>query len=156
VPVSINSRFAAVLRFAGALVLPVVRFVAVLLFLDGYRAIAFKSGGKLHIRSRNDNDFTVRYPSILKGLAKLPDETVIDGELVAFDADGKPSFNALQNLASADTPIIYYVFDVLVAARRDVRGRRSRSGESCSSAAYCPSSESPFGILATLTPSSQT
>jgi ATP-dependent DNA ligase len=77
---------------------------------------------KLHLRSRNDNDFTIRYPGILKGLAKLPDETVVDGELVAFDGDGKPSFNALQNYASADTPIIYYVFDLLIVAGRDVRG----------------------------------
>src|SRR5262245_57815488 len=46
--------------------------------LDGYRAIAFKSGGRLRLRSRNDKDFATRYPSILAGLAKLPDETVID------------------------------------------------------------------------------
>ena len=53
--------------------------------LDGYRAIAFKAGGKLHLRSRNNNDFTVRDAGVRKGLAKLPNETVIDGELVAFD-----------------------------------------------------------------------
>lgn len=53
--------------------------------LDGYRAIAFKSGGKIHLRSRNNKDFSARYPAVLKGLAKLPDETVIDGEVVAFD-----------------------------------------------------------------------
>jgi bifunctional non-homologous end joining protein LigD len=53
--------------------------------VDGYRAIAFKTGGKLHLRSRNNNDFAKRYPGVLKGLAKLPDETVIDGEVVAFD-----------------------------------------------------------------------
>src|SRR3954452_19941130 len=46
---------------------------------DGYRAIAFKTGGKLHLRSRNDNDFSLRYADVVKGLAKLPDETVIDG-----------------------------------------------------------------------------
>src|SRR3954452_23990057 len=60
--------------------------------------------------------------AILKGLAKLPDETVVDGELVAFDAEGKPSFNALQNSGSSETPIVYYVFDVLVLAGRDVCG----------------------------------
>ena len=53
--------------------------------LDGYRAIAFKSGKTLHLRSRNDNDFSLRYPAVLKGLATLPDETVIDGEIVALD-----------------------------------------------------------------------
>ena len=36
--------------------------------LDGYRSIAFKSGGKVNLRSRNDNDFTSRYPSIAKAL----------------------------------------------------------------------------------------
>jgi bifunctional non-homologous end joining protein LigD len=53
--------------------------------LDGYRAVAFRTGGRLHLRSRNDNDFSRRYPSVLKGLAQLPDETVIDGEIVAID-----------------------------------------------------------------------
>jgi DNA ligase D-like protein (predicted ligase) len=89
--------------------------------LDGYRAIAFKTGGKLRLRSRNDNDFSVRYPSVLRGLAALPNETVIDGELVALDDDGRPSFNALQNYGSPKTPIIYYVFDVMVLAGRDVK-----------------------------------
>jgi ATP-dependent DNA ligase len=65
--------------------------------LDGYRAIAFKSDGGLHLRSRNDNDFAARYPSVLPGLKGLPAETVVDGEIVAFDAEGRPSFNLLQN-----------------------------------------------------------
>ena len=89
--------------------------------VDGYRAIAFKTGGKLHLRSRNNNDFTKRYPGVLRGLGKLPNETVIDGEIVAFDSDGRPSFNALQNFASVETSIVYYVFDLLVLAGRDVR-----------------------------------
>jgi len=88
--------------------------------LDGYRAIAFKSGGKVRLRSRNDNDFTNRYPSVIRGLAKLPDETVIDGELVALDGDGRPSFNALQN-HSVSTPVLFYVFDVMVLSGRDLR-----------------------------------
>jgi bifunctional non-homologous end joining protein LigD len=53
--------------------------------LDGYRAIAFKCDGILHLRSRNDNDFIGRYPGVVKGLAKIPDNTVIDGEVIAFD-----------------------------------------------------------------------
>ena len=57
--------------------------------LDGYRAIAIKTGGRLHLRSRNDNDFSVRYPAVVRGLAKLPDETVVDGEVVAFDEEGR-------------------------------------------------------------------
>ena len=89
--------------------------------LDGYRAIAFKTGGKVNLRSRNDNDFTVRYPTVARGLSKMANETVIDGEVVALDADGRPSFNALQNFTPG-TPIVYYVFDVLVLDGRDVMG----------------------------------
>src|SRR5512134_2705510 len=51
--------------------------------LDGYRALAIKTGRKVQLRSRNDNDFTGKYPLVANGLAALPDETVIDGELVA-------------------------------------------------------------------------
>jgi bifunctional non-homologous end joining protein LigD len=53
--------------------------------LDGYRAIAIRTGRELHLRSRNNNDFSQRYADILKGLAKLPPDTVIDGEIVALD-----------------------------------------------------------------------
>ena len=72
--------------------------------VDGYRAIAFKTGGKLYLRSRNNNDFAKRYPGVLRGLAKLPDDTVIDGEIVAFDANGRPSFNPLQNFGLGRDP----------------------------------------------------
>lgn len=47
---------------------------------------------------------------------------MVDGEVIAFDEEGRPSFNALQNSASSGTPIAYFVFDVLVLAGRDVRG----------------------------------
>lgn len=87
---------------------------------DGYRAIAFKTGGKIHLRSRNDNDFSVRYSNVVKGLAKLPDETVIDGEVIALDDDGRPSFNILQNYGSSKAPVLYFVFDVMVLAGRVV------------------------------------
>jgi DNA ligase D-like protein (predicted ligase) len=90
--------------------------------LDGYRAIAFKSDGKIHLRSRNDNDFSARYRDVVRGLATLPNETVIDGEVVALDEDGRPSFNLLQNY-SPGTPVVYYVFDVMVLAGRDVKAR---------------------------------
>jgi DNA ligase D-like protein (predicted ligase) len=87
--------------------------------LDGYRAIAFKTGGRIALRSRNGNDFNRRYPGIVRGLAKLPDESVIDGEVVALDGNGRPSFNALQNSAEGAT-IVYYVFDVILLTGRDV------------------------------------
>ena len=88
--------------------------------LDGYRAVAFKSGGTVHLRSRNGNDFNVRYPAVVHGLAKLPNETIIDGEIVALDSDGRPSFNLLQNHGSDVTLIVYFVFDVMVLGGRDV------------------------------------
>ena len=89
--------------------------------LDGYRALAIKAGSKLQLRSRNDNDFSVRYPTIVKALTPLPDETVIDGEVVALDESGRPSFNTLQNYGSAGTTNVYYAFDVLVFSGEDVR-----------------------------------
>jgi bifunctional non-homologous end joining protein LigD len=88
--------------------------------LDGYRAIAFKRDGAVHLRSRNDNDFSVRYPAVVRALARLPNDTVIDGEVVAFDQDGRPSFSALQNYGSAAAPVVYYVFDVMVLAGQNV------------------------------------
>jgi bifunctional non-homologous end joining protein LigD len=78
--------------------------------LDGYRALAFKTGGKIHLRSRNNKDFSTKYPAIAKALAPMPDETVIDGEIVALDASGRPSFNALQNHGLAACQLIFYAF----------------------------------------------
>jgi ATP-dependent DNA ligase len=97
---------------------------------DGYRAIAFKTSGKIHLRSRNDNDFSVRYADVMKGLANLPDETVIDGEVIALDDDGRPSFNILQNYGSSKAPVLYFVFHVMVLAGRDVMREPSRIARS--------------------------
>jgi bifunctional non-homologous end joining protein LigD len=88
--------------------------------LDGYRAIAIKTDGRALLRSRNDKDFNSRYPAVVRALVSLPDETVIDGEVVALDESGRPSFNILQNHGSSGAPIIYYVFDVLILEGRDV------------------------------------
>jgi DNA ligase D-like protein (predicted ligase) len=88
--------------------------------LDGYRALAIKTGGRVHLRSRNGNDFNKRYPGIVKALAPMPEETVIDGEVVALDADGRPSFNALQNYGSAGASLHFFIFDVLVLKGNDV------------------------------------
>jgi len=89
--------------------------------LDGYRAIAFKSAGKIHLRSRNDNDMAVRYPIIAKALAKLPDNTVVDGELVALDEEDRPSFNLLQNYGNSSGPLLFFLFDLLVLSGRDMK-----------------------------------
>jgi ATP-dependent DNA ligase len=53
-------------------------------------------------------------------LASLPDDTAVDGEIVALDEAGKPSFNALQNYGSSKPDLIYYIFDVMVLAGKDV------------------------------------
>jgi bifunctional non-homologous end joining protein LigD len=87
--------------------------------LDGFRAVAYKSAGNVHLRSRNNKDFNLAYPRIVRGLAKLSNETVIDGEIVAVDAEGRPSFGLLQN-ANAAATILFYVFDVMILAGRDV------------------------------------
>jgi DNA ligase D-like protein (predicted ligase) len=98
--------------------------------LDGYRAIAYKTGGTLRLRSRNNKDFDARYPAVVRGLARLPDETVIDGEIVALDDSGRPSFSALQNYGSPATPIVYYVFDVMVLAGHNVMAETLESRRS--------------------------
>lgn len=87
--------------------------------LDGYRALGIKSAGRVQIRSRNNNDFTSRYRPIADALAGLPDETVVDGEIVALDDKGRPSFNHLQNYSS-QVSILFYVFDILMLSGRDV------------------------------------
>jgi len=87
--------------------------------LDGYRALAIKSYGVAHLRSRNNKSFDGKYPAIVQALARLPDETVLDGEVAALDECGRPSFNALQN-SSSTAQLCYYVFDVLVLAGRNV------------------------------------
>jgi ATP-dependent DNA ligase len=80
--------------------------------LGGYRALGIKTGAEVQLRSRNNNDFASRYPTIAKALRALPRETVVDGELVAFDEFGRPSFNRLQNYRPSQVPIFYYAFDV--------------------------------------------
>ncbi|HEY6252324.1 MAG TPA: hypothetical protein VI685_20405 [Candidatus Angelobacter sp.] len=92
--------------------------------LDGYRALGIKSGVEVHLRSKNNKDFSAKYSPVVQALASLPDETLVDGEIVAFDETGRPSFNSLQNYRSPSIPIIYYIFDVLVLSGRDLRTRR--------------------------------
>ena len=53
------------------------------------------------------------------GLASLPDETVIDGELAAFGDQGRPDFNLLQNFRSSESHLMFYAFDVLVRRGED-------------------------------------
>jgi ATP-dependent DNA ligase len=69
--------------------------------LDGFRAIGRKSGRSTQLWSRNQKDFTHRLPGVVKGITNLPNDTVIDGEIVALDENGRPSFNLLQGLGDA-------------------------------------------------------
>jgi len=50
----------------------------------------------------------------------MPDETVIDGEICALDESGRSSFNALQNYGTGSATLVYYVFDVMILAGKDV------------------------------------
>ena len=52
----------------------------------------------------------------------MPDETVIDDEVVALDAEGRPSFNTLQNYGSSGVPLHFFIFDLLVLRGKDVMG----------------------------------
>jgi DNA ligase D-like protein (predicted ligase) len=88
--------------------------------LDGYRLEAVKSTGKITLYSRRQNVLNTKFPHIAVALKGLPDETVIDGELVALASDGRPNFNLLQNYRSAESHIIYYVFDVMTLEGRDL------------------------------------
>src|SRR5579859_3962864 len=72
--------------------------------------------------SRNGKEFSQRYPPRTRAFEPLADETVIDGEIVAFDEVGRPSFNLLQNHAPHEVSLIFYAFDLLVLAGEDLMG----------------------------------
>ena len=82
--------------------------------LDGYRLEAVKTGGDVTMYSRRGNILNRQFGSIAEALADLPDDTVLDGEVVAIDDKGRANFNLLQNFRSAETTIRYYAFDVLM------------------------------------------
>ena len=64
--------------------------------LDGYRCLAAKgSRGDVVLWSRRGNLFTARFSEIARACQAMPTNTIIDGEVVAIDADGRMSFNAL-------------------------------------------------------------
>jgi bifunctional non-homologous end joining protein LigD len=92
---------------------------------DGVRAIGYAEGGRLRLESRNGRDITPRYPELLSlGRALASHEAILDGEVVAFDDGGRPSFQKLQSrmhltsehavrrLAASD-PVAYLIFDLL-------------------------------------------
>jgi ATP-dependent DNA ligase len=90
--------------------------------LDGYRAVAVKSSGTVTLDSRNRKILNKRFPYIVEPLRGLPEGTVVDGEIVALDDDGRPIFNLLQNFISESARIRYFVFDLLCYDSRDLTG----------------------------------
>jgi bifunctional non-homologous end joining protein LigD len=86
---------------------------------DGYRTLALKDGARVRLFSRNLKDVTNAYPSVARTVSELKaTSALLDGELVAIDRDGRPSFQALHHQAAA--AVVYYVFDMLEAAGRDL------------------------------------
>jgi len=86
---------------------------------DGYRAIAEVEGGNIKLYSRNGNAFNNSYPVIVDALAKMKIDAVLDGEIVALDKQGVPSFQLLQHY-KYDHPLIYYVFDALYIRKKNI------------------------------------
>ncbi|MBO0810479.1 MAG: ATP-dependent DNA ligase [Microlunatus sp.] len=92
---------------------------------DGVRAVCYLAGGRAKILSRRGLDVTATYPEIADALGKISVENaVLDGEIVALDPEGRPSFSRLQNRinlsqpadvsrARRDTPVQLVVFDIM-------------------------------------------
>src|SRR5204863_6647316 len=102
--------------------------------LDGYRVLAFIDAAGVRLRSRKGLDLSANFPRLAAELGKQGvDGMVLDGELVAFDAQGKPSFAALQEraqmscaaeIAAADRslPVVFVCFDMPYFAGIDLTG----------------------------------
>ena len=92
---------------------------------DGFRILAIKTGAKVKLISRNENDLTERFDEVAAALAELPcEECVIDGEVVALDEEGRSSFQLLQarEMEGRQTPLYHYVFDLLQLEGKDLTG----------------------------------
>lgn len=100
--------------------------------LDGVRIVAEKRGAQVALRYRNGRSATASYAEVARALSLLPAENaLLDGEIVTFDAEGKPSFERLAprihaqkpmevEAARASVPVVYLVFDLLALAGRDL------------------------------------
>ena len=93
---------------------------------DGFRALAIKDNRHVSLLSRNDKDFTDRYAPVAEALRHLrARQAVLDGEIVAVDADGRSSFQLLQtylNPGGEKAPLFYYAFDLLNLEGRSLIG----------------------------------
>jgi len=93
--------------------------------LDGYRALALRGGNQTRIVSRNQKDLGKKFQIIADSIAGLNvQDAVIDGEIVALDDKGRPSFQLLQgfDMGLVRPPIAFYAFDLLRLNGQDLRG----------------------------------
>jgi ATP-dependent DNA ligase len=86
---------------------------------DGFRVIARKDGERVRLYSRSGNDLTNRFPLIVEAMARLPSCT-LDGEAVACDDGGVPSFNLLLH-RKRDDHVFLYAFDLIELRGKDLR-----------------------------------
>ena len=92
---------------------------------DGYRALALRGGRETRILSRNRKDLGKKFPQITGSIAGLDvQDATIDGEIVALDDRGRPSFQLLQgfDMGLVRPPIVFYAFDLLRLNGEDLRG----------------------------------
>jgi bifunctional non-homologous end joining protein LigD len=90
---------------------------------DGYRAVAEVGRGCVLLYSRNHESFLGHYPDVVESLKELKADAVLDGEVVALDRHGKPSFQLLQNhRRTKEGTLAYFVFDLLWLNGKDLRG----------------------------------
>ena len=87
---------------------------------DGFRALAELQGSHVSIYSRNQLSFNERFPIILRDLAQLDLDAIVDGEIVVLDQEGKSHFQMLQN-HQTEKNTYFYVFDILYLNGRDLR-----------------------------------
>jgi bifunctional non-homologous end joining protein LigD len=92
--------------------------------LDGYRVVATVQNDDVKLFSRRGLDCSAEYPWLVEALKAQPyRDIVLDGEIVALDEQGRPSFQLMQNRASEPRPfLLYYAFDVLYRDGYDLRG----------------------------------
>jgi DNA ligase D-like protein (predicted ligase) len=90
--------------------------------LDGFRLEAVKKKVATTLYSRRGNILNRKFPYIATALKDLPDNTILDGEVVALDSQGRSDFNLLQNFRSAESKIHYhyYVFDIMALKGKTV------------------------------------
>jgi bifunctional non-homologous end joining protein LigD len=91
---------------------------------DGYRALALRGGSETRILSRNQKDLGKKFTKIRDSIAALDvQDAIIDGEIVALDDKGRPSFQLLQgfDMGLVRPPIVFYAFDLLRLNGQDLR-----------------------------------